>query len=417
MSNERVKQDSSLTGMLSSRSTIKNVENILIMQGGGSLGAFGCGVFKGLMKRNIRIDVAAGTSIGAVNAAIIVGSKSGHPEIDLEEFWLEIAESSPSIIPDIFLLDYDKDARTHVPKTRSSAAANAALFGVPKMFVPRWLMWNSTPVHKDKEDLLDPVSWTYLYDHSPLAKTLDKYIDYKKLNLAATLKEEEKPEVLRLIMTAVNVMTAKPLIFDNTKMEIKAKHILASAGYPLYGFHWIEVQDGIYAWDGSLLSNTPIREVIYSSPRNDKNIIIVENYPQKIERLPSNMMEVQSRARDILFCDKEIDDIKMSKFITRQIQLIQRLYDVFERFEQDSGYQPSEIARIKSEYNTLIQKYGARILSVTRIIRSEIESPTVLKNANFSPRAVKELMAQGETKAIEKIDKLTEEDSDSRTVI
>ncbi|HYY67283.1 MAG TPA: patatin-like phospholipase family protein [Nitrososphaeraceae archaeon] len=412
-----MKRDSGVTGMSSSRSTIKNVENIFIMLGGGSLGAFGCGVFKGFMKRNFRIDVAAGTSIGAVNAAIIVGSKSGHPEIDLEEFWLEIAESTPSIIPDIFPLDYDKDARTYVPTTTSSAAANAALFGVPKMFVPRWLMWNCTPELKDKENLFDPVSWTYMYDHSPLAKTLDKYIDYKKLNLAATPKEEEKPEVLRLIMTAVNVMTAKPLIFDNTKKEIKAKHILASAGYPLYGFHWVEVQDGVYAWDGGLLSNTPIREVIYSSPRNDKNIIIVENYPQRIERLPSNLMEVQSRARDILFCDKDMDDIKMSKFITRQIQLIQRLYDVFERFEQDSGFQPSEIARIKSEYNTLIQKYGARILSVTRIIRSEIEPPTVLKNANFSPHAVKELIAQGEAKAIEKIDKLSKDNPATRTVI
>lgn len=412
-----MKQDSGLTGISSSRSAIKNAENILIMQGGGSLGAFGCGVFKGLMKRNIRIDVAAGTSIGAVNAAIIVGSKSGHPEIDLEEFWLEIAESTPSIIPDTIFFDYDEDARTYVPTTISSAAANAALFGVPKMFVPRWLMLNCAPELKDKEDLFDPVSWTYTYDQSPLAKTLDKYIDYEKLNLTATRKEEEKPEGLRLIMTAVNVMTAKPLIFDNTKKEIEAKHILASAGYPLYGFHWVEVQDGVYAWDGSLLSNTPIREVIYSSPRNDKNIIIVENYPQKIERLPSNMMEVQSRARDILFCDKDMDDIKMSKFITRQIQLIQRLYDVFEKFEQDSGFQPSEIARIKSEYNTLVQKYGAKILSVIRIIRSEIESPTVLKNANFSPHAVKELIAQGEAKAIEKIDKLAKDNPASRAVI
>jgi hypothetical protein len=100
-----------------------------------------------------------------------VGSKSGHPEMDFEEFWLEIAESSPSIIPDIFLFDYDKDSRTYVPKTISSAAANAALFRVPKMFVPRWLMWNCTPELKDKEDLFDPVSWTYPYDHSPLAKT------------------------------------------------------------------------------------------------------------------------------------------------------------------------------------------------------------------------------------------------------
>jgi NTE family protein len=48
-------------------------------------------------------------------------------------------------------------------------------------------------------------------------------------------------------------MTTRPLIFDNTKIEIKAKPILASAGYPIYGFPWIEVEDGVYAWDGSLL--------------------------------------------------------------------------------------------------------------------------------------------------------------------
>ena len=372
------------------------------MQGGGSLGAFACGVFKGLVKRNVRIDIAAGTSIGAINAAIIVGSKSDHPENDLEDFWLELAENNPSIIPDIFLIDYDRNTKSYVPKEISSASANAPVFGIPKMFIPRWLKLED--MFKEKEHFFNPRSWTHLYDHSPLAKTLDKYIDYKKLNLAPT--QEELPEVLRLIITAVNVMTARPLIFDNTKMEIKAKHIVASAGYPLYGFPWIEVEDDVYAWDGSLLSNTPIREVIYSSPRDDKNIFIVENYPQKIDRLPSNMVEVESRARDILFCDKDMDDIKMSRLITRQIQLIERLYDVFEKFEQQSGLKPHEIANLKSEYNTLVQKYGAKILSVTRIIRSEIESPTILKNANFSPKAVKELIAQGERKAIEKIDKL-----------
>jgi NTE family protein len=68
------------------RTTKRNIENILIMQGGGSLGAFACGVYKGLAKRNVLVDIAAGTSIGAVNAAIIAGSKSDHPERDLEDF-------------------------------------------------------------------------------------------------------------------------------------------------------------------------------------------------------------------------------------------------------------------------------------------------------------------------------------------
>src|SRR6478736_8030813 len=73
---------------------MSNIENVLILQGGGSLGAFGCGVFKALANSNIKIDIIAGTSIGGINAAIIAGSKEDHPEKALEQFWLELAEGS-----------------------------------------------------------------------------------------------------------------------------------------------------------------------------------------------------------------------------------------------------------------------------------------------------------------------------------
>jgi NTE family protein len=392
----------------------RGVENVLVLQGGGSLGAFACGAFKALVKRNVRIDIVAGTSIGAVNAAIIVGSKSDHPERDLENFWLELAESSPNIMPNLFVFDYDTKARTYITKEISAASANAAIFGVPKMFVPiwSWLSWSRGKGNDNNMSLLpdtnrnyyqwvNPRNWTYLYDHSPLAKTLDKYIDYKKLNLAAT--EEELPTILRLIITAVDVMTARPLIFDNAKMEIKAKHILASSGYPIYGFPWIAVEDNVYAWDGSLLSNTPVREVIYASPRNDKNIFIIENYPRKIQRLPSNLAEVESRAKDIIFSDKNIDNIKMSRLITRHIQLIESLYDIIEEKISPTELDSQQFEKIRSEYNTLINNYGAQIKSVTRIIRSELESPSMLQNADFSPKTIKELIVQGERNTEEKL--------------
>ena len=388
----------------------RQTENVLVLQGGGSLGAFACGVFKGLVKKDIRIDIAAGTSMGAVNAAIIVGSKTDHPEKDLEEFWLEIAESNHTIIPDTYLLYYDSISGRYIPKQISSASANAAIFGVPKMFVPRW--WSLQPTDQGilsdgEEDgpqppyFTDPRSWTYVYDHTPLAKTLDKYVDYKKLNLAAT--KEELPQIRRLIITAVDVMTSRPLIFDNTKMEIKAKHILASSGYPIYGFPWVEVEKGLYGWDGSLLSNTPVREVLSASPRNDKNIFIVENYTRNIHRLPSNMAEVESRAKDILFSDKNMENIKMSKLITRQIQLIERLYEVFDKLVDKSKLDDKEVEKIKSEYNTLIGNYGAVIKSVTRIVRTELESPSMLQNADFSPQTIKELIVQGERKTLEEL--------------
>ena len=62
-----------------------------------------------------------------------------------------------------------------------------------------------------------------------------------------------------------------------------------------------------------------------------------------------------------------------------------------------------QLEKIKSEYNTLINNYGAQIKSVTRIIRSELESPNMLQNADFSPKTIKELITQGETKTMEKL--------------
>jgi len=75
-----------------------SLENVLILQGGGSLGAFGCGVFKALANNNVKLDIIAGTSIGGVNAAIIAGStEDKHPEKTLEQFWLELSENSKAV--------------------------------------------------------------------------------------------------------------------------------------------------------------------------------------------------------------------------------------------------------------------------------------------------------------------------------
>jgi NTE family protein len=114
------------------------------------------------------------------------------------------------------------------------------------------------------------------------------------------------------------------------------------------------------------------------------------------------LAEVESRAKDILFSDKNMDNIKISRLITRQIQLIERLYGIFDKSDH-SKFDPNEVAEIKSEYDSLIKNYGAQILSVTRIVRSEIESPTILQNADFSPATVKELVSQGERKALEEL--------------
>lgn len=93
-------------------------------------------------------------------------------------------------------------------------------------------------------------------------------------------------------------------------------------------FPWVQVEEGIYAWDGGLLSNTPFGEVIDASPVIDKRLSFVENYPRRIDRLPGNLTEVYHRIRDIQFSDKSQHSIKMSKAVTRYLKYTQVSYSI-----------------------------------------------------------------------------------------
>lgn len=382
----------------------KDIENVLILQGGGSLGAFACGACKTFAKNGIKFDIIAGTSIGSINGAIMAGSKNDNPAKDLEDFWIEIAESSNNIIPDMFSYEYDYKNHQLNLKRSSSASLNAATFGIPKFFVPRWFNWSMFP---SNDINILPSQWTYLYDNTPLAKTLEKYVDFKKLSPDAKQnninnKYNNNNNNTRLIITAVDVLTAEPIIFDSNKTQIEMRHLLATIGYPQYGFSWIEVDDGVYAWDGSLLSNTPIREVMAASPSNDKNIFIIENYPKKIDNLPSNMTEVQSRAKDIMFTDKDQSLRSMSRLITKHINLIETLYNIFKEHDH-SKLDKDLINYIEKEHKILVEKFGAKILEIKRISRENSETPYPSQNADFSVNTIKKLITQGENKALDSL--------------
>jgi NTE family protein len=413
------------------KSKSKTIENVLILQGGGSLGAFGCGVFKALAKRNIKIDIVAGTSIGAVNAAIIAGSKEGDSsEQVLEQFWLELSDSfvdfnntasffSYSSFPGLSerlmhtLNNYypysffrrrkiegeenhhqSESANEKAKIKQLSSFYSSAIFGNDKMFKPRW-----KPEYAISDpEYFTPEKWTYLYDHSPLARTLDKYIDYKKLN------PDGKPNA-RLIITATNVLTAEALIFDSSKQQITPKHILGASGYPSYNFPWIEVEKGVYAWDGSLLSNTPLREAIDASPVNDKRIFLVENYPKNIDVLPRNLAEVHHRARDIIFSDKTEHNVTMSKIITRYLEYIEELYQIVEHYTDHTELGGEQLKRIRHKYKKYKQERGAEIKQIFHISRDE-PFPHIYENADFSPETIKNSIEEGEAKTNQAITRM-----------
>jgi NTE family protein len=386
------------------------IENVLILQGGGSLGAFGCGVFKALANSNIKIDIIAGTSIGGLNASIIAGSKGeDHPEKALEQYWLELGEGSsanfvnspfmdglaknptPTLIPlpsPTTTATTDHSAMTHISQVKSVMSFNAsAIYGDNKIFVPRW----RPELAFTDPQYFTPNKWTYLYDHSPLVKTAEKYIDYNKL------QPNGKPNS-RLIITAVNVMTAEPLIFDSAKQQITSKHILAATGYPSYYFPWVEVEKGVYAWDGSLLSNTPLREVIDASPVKDKRVFLVENYPKRCDTLPDNLLEVQHRARDIMFSDKTIHNVQMSKAITYYLRFIDDLYKMLEgHFSSERKEDIKKFEKIRARYKKVSEEHGAEIKRVHYITRSE-PFPSLYENADFSAETIKASIKEGELK-------------------
>jgi NTE family protein len=395
------------------------IENVLILQGGGSLGAFACGVFKALASSNIKIDIVAGTSIGGLNASIIAGSKEkDHPETALEQFWLELGEGSISANPSMNFFPFMKSlspvserpmSANHTPTSGSSSVDhsalahisqieslmsfyNSAIYGNKKVFMPRW---GPEFAFTDPEYFV-PHEWTYLYDHSPLVEHLEKYIDYDRL------QPNGKPNA-RLIVTAVNVLTSEPLIFDSSKQRITSKHILATTGYPRYYFRWVEVEKGIYAWDGSLLSNTPLREVIDASPAKDKRVFLVENYPRYSERLPANLLEVEHRVRDIMFCDKTLHNKRIAKAITYYLKFIDELYHVIEnRVNLENAQDKEQFEKIKAKYKKISER-GAQVKGLYYISRDE-PFPDLYENADFSTDTIKASIRDGELKAKQALD-------------
>jgi NTE family protein len=345
-------------------------ETVLVMQGGGSLGAYECGVYKTLVKHGIKFDVVAGTSVGAVNAGIVAGSKSGRPEEDLEAFWLDVAETiTPSFLPEYL--------RAVI------SSSYGAFYGNPKFFSPTWFSAFSLNFANGYFQY----KWPYLYDLAALKNTLHKYIDFTKLNA------QNMP---RLVVTCTDIKKSEAVIFDSLTTDIDADHLMACAGYPFYGIRWTE-KDGKYLWDGALLSNTPLREVIDSSPKRDKKVYIVNLFPHVQEELPENMFDAWHRARDIMHTDKTDHSVRMSKVISKYLLLLREMHDIISNAQLDKELH-KRFTKIEPEYHKLADARGAIIEEITKIERSE-DAPFLFEDADFSITTIKKLIKQGEDDA------------------
>ncbi len=252
-------------------------EAILVLQGGGALGAYQAGVFESLAKVYREPTWVAGISIGAINAALIAGNAAAHRVARLCEFWELVSSALPTPLIGASTTANAREA------LNESHASQVMLFGVPGFFKPRF-----PPAPFQPAGTLEAISY---YDTSPLAATLERLVDFDRINAGA----------VRLSVGAVNVRTGNFEYFDSAKQTIDARHIMASGALPP-GFAPVEI-DGEHYWDGGLVSNTPLQYVLDQPGKRRRVVFQVDLFAAR-GALPKNLGEVTEREKDIRFSSR-----------------------------------------------------------------------------------------------------------------
>ena len=257
-----------------------NAQRVLVLQGGGALGSYQAGAYQALCGYGFEPEWVAGISIGAVNAAIIAGNE-GHTRVKrLKEFWEMV--SAPVPWKPIGKSDHGREL------FNSTSAALIATFGVPGFFTPRIPpapMW--PPGHPEAESY---------YDTAPLKKTLERLVDFDRINDLKT----------RLSVGAVGVTSGNFKYFDNYEFKklgkkIGPEHIMASGALPP-GFPSVVI-DGEHYWDGGIASNTPLDFVLDAELDRDLLIFQVDLFSARGD-LPNSLLEAAEREKDIRFSSR-----------------------------------------------------------------------------------------------------------------
>jgi len=327
---------------------------ILLLQGGGALGAYHAGVYEGLAATGFVPDWIVGISIGAINAAIIAGNPPERRADRLREFWNRVSIPAPFVLP--AAMDFAR------PMMNRMAAAQAMFFGIPAFFVPR-----IPPPQLAPEGTLAALSY---YDTEPLRATLNELVDFDRINSGD----------VRLSLGAVNARSGESVYFDSEDHAITASHVMASGALPP-GFPPVEV-DGEYYLDGGIMSNTPAQYVAKDF-RMDALIVQVDLF-SGLGELPQNLEQVQERVKDIQFQSKA----RFSVAQAREIEAMRStLADLLGRLPANLRSDP-QVQKLEE-----ISRRGA--MSLIHLVNRHDTKSSDFKDYEFSRATVDELWQAG----------------------
>ena len=277
------------------RSQNKSERIVLVLQGGGALGAYQAGAFEALAEAGHMPDWIAGISIGAINAAIIAGNTEENRVPRLRAFWERVSsgvQASPVM-----------DGTQSRELFNYLSAAYVSTVGVPGFFEPRFPPPLVMPAGS-------PAALS-VYDAAPLKATLEDLVDFDLL--------EDGP--VRLSVGAVNIRSGNFAYFDSADQRLHPEHIMASGALPP-GLPPVIIEGEAY-WDGGLVSNTPLQYILdYTGDKNDKCIFQVDLFSAR-GAMPQNLFDVAQREKEIRFSSRtrlNTDTFKETQTMRRAVR-------------------------------------------------------------------------------------------------
>jgi NTE family protein len=335
----------------------KNGQVVLVLQGGGALGAYQVGVYQALHEAGVEPDWIIGTSIGAINAALIAGNKPKDRLARVEEFWRRV-KSPQGLLPDL----------SGVSEVWSYWST--LLGGISGFFKPNPLAFWSMHFPWG-------VDHAAFYSTAALRETLAELVDFSMIKTGSP----------RLTVGAANVQTSMMHYFDSRESDIGTAQIMASGALPP-AFPAICI-DKEYYWDGGILSNTPTEVIFDDYPRRNSLIFAVHLW-NPTGPVPRSIWEVLHRQKDIQYSSR------IASHISRQQQTHRLRHVISQLVRQMPGeLRDSEVVKDLAGYGCVTQMH------VVRLLTPRIGNENHTKDIDFSSAGIGARRAAGYSAAME----------------
>lgn len=312
------------------------------------MGAYQGGVFQVLTEQRIIPDWVVGTSIGAINSALIAGNPPERRLARLQEFWQQVGRADVQL---------DSNFAPFTAWLGRWIKANSYLDtlarGIPGFFVPRKGASLNIEQHV-------PTPEAGFYDTSPLHATLERLVDFDYLNAGH----------VRCTVCAVEVSSGKLVVFDSAKERLTPKHIMASGALPP-GFPPVLINGKAY-WDGGIYSNTPADIVLDDAERRDTLCFMVDLW-DPTEEEPRSISAAMARQKDIQYSSRTREHLEDH----RDMQNMRRAINILSSRLTDKERQDPDIKR-------LTQLGCRKTINIVRLIMRALPTDDHNKDVDFA---------------------------------